>query len=287
MTSKPDSVSTLGYHWTDRTGRPLEPQVHWDATGTTLADASIQWCSSGDPVLICIIGTHWKTTGATSTLGCHWNHTGSCLLPVVSQWRSSVNLHNWNTLEDHWKATGKPLEDHLKHTGISPVAFQCTLGSKFQAHWIATGLPLEYHWLRVRGTTVSAASSWLFSLVFHIKLIYRLPPISFHDNGDSRSRDTIWPWKFKAKVQGQRYPSPVDSFLFCFTSNRPTIPKIWQIDCSIGITDFKYYEKISSGGKHDNGYTPTKFCSDWMSGFHLIVRTSYILSRFGSLVTLS
>ena len=33
MTSKPDSVSTLGYHWTDHTGRPLEPQVHWNATG--------------------------------------------------------------------------------------------------------------------------------------------------------------------------------------------------------------------------------------------------------------
>ena len=78
MTSKPDSVSTLGYHWTDHTGRPLEPQAHWDATGTTLADANTQWCSSGDPVLICIIGTHWKTTGATSTLGCHWNHTGWC-----------------------------------------------------------------------------------------------------------------------------------------------------------------------------------------------------------------
>ena len=69
MTSKPESVSRLEYHWT---------QVHWDATGTTLADASTQWCSSGDPVLICIIGTRWKTTGATSTLGCHWNHTGWC-----------------------------------------------------------------------------------------------------------------------------------------------------------------------------------------------------------------
>ena len=154
MTSKPDSVSTLGYHRTDRTERPLEPQLHWDATGTTLADASTQWCSSGDPVLICIIGTHWKTTGATSTLGCHWNHTGWCLHPVVSQWQSSVHLHNWNTLEDHWKSTGRPLEDHWKHTGISPVAFQCTLGSKFQAHWIATGLPLEDHWLRVRGTNL-------------------------------------------------------------------------------------------------------------------------------------
>ena len=77
MTSKPDSVSTLGYHWADHTRRPLEPQVHWDATGTTLADASTQWCSSGDPVLICIIGTHWKTTG--KPMEDHWKHTGNTL----------------------------------------------------------------------------------------------------------------------------------------------------------------------------------------------------------------
>ena len=154
MTSKPDSVSTLRYHWTDHTGTPLEPQVHWDATGTALDDASAQWSPSGDPMLICIIGTHWKTTGDTSTLGCHWSHTGWCQYPVVSQWRSSFNLHNWNTMEHHWKATGKPLEDHWKRTEpptiLSPVAFQCSLGSEFQAHWIATGLPLDYHWLRVR-----------------------------------------------------------------------------------------------------------------------------------------
>ena len=114
MTSKPDSVSTLGYHWRDHTGRPLEPQVHWDATGTTLADASTQWYPSGDPVLICINGTHWKTTGK----------------PLEDY---------WNTLETHWLPTIR-----------SPVAFQCTLGSKFQAHWIATGRPLEDHWLKVR-----------------------------------------------------------------------------------------------------------------------------------------
>ena len=76
MTSKPDSVSTLGYHWTDHTGRPLRARVHWDATGTILADASTQWCCSGDQALICIIKKHWKTIGDTSTLGCHGNHTG-------------------------------------------------------------------------------------------------------------------------------------------------------------------------------------------------------------------
>ena len=108
MTSKPDYVSTLGYHWTDHTGRPLEPQLHWDATGTTLADSNTQWCSSGDPVLICIMIKHWKTTGATSTLECHWNHTGWCpsgdplLICIIGT---------------HWKTTAKPLEDHWKRTG--------------------------------------------------------------------------------------------------------------------------------------------------------------------------
>ena len=65
MTSKPDAPSTLGCHRTD-------------CTGTTLADAIAQWSTSGNPVLICITGTHWNTTGTTSTLGCHWNHTGWC-----------------------------------------------------------------------------------------------------------------------------------------------------------------------------------------------------------------
>ena len=65
MTSKLDAVSILGYHWTNY-------------TGTRLADGIAQLSSSGNPVLICIIGTHWKTTGATSTLGCHWNNTGWC-----------------------------------------------------------------------------------------------------------------------------------------------------------------------------------------------------------------
>ena len=41
----------------DAMGPEESTQVHWDATGTTLADASTQWCPSGDPMLICIIGT--------------------------------------------------------------------------------------------------------------------------------------------------------------------------------------------------------------------------------------
>ena len=134
MTSKPDSVSTQGYHWADHTGRPLEPQVHWDGTGTTLADASTQWCFSGNLVLICIIGTHWKTTG--KPLEAHWKHTGK-------------------PLEDHWKHIGNTLATNNSFASGIPVVFQCTLRSKFQAHWIATGLPMEDHWLRVRVGTVN------------------------------------------------------------------------------------------------------------------------------------
>ena len=110
MTSKSDSVTTLGYHWTDHTGRPLEPQVHWDATGTILTDASTQWCSSGDPVLICIIGTHWKTTG--KPLEDHLKTTGSTLATNnFFQWHSSVH---WGLSSRH---TGKPLDCHWKTTG--------------------------------------------------------------------------------------------------------------------------------------------------------------------------
>ena len=73
----------------EHTGRSLEPQVHWHATGTTLADASTKWYPSGNPVLICIIGT----------------------------------------LDHHWKIIGKTLETHWLPTILSPVAFQYTLGS--------------------------------------------------------------------------------------------------------------------------------------------------------------
>ena len=98
MTAKPDSVRTQGYHWTDHTERPLKPKVHLDATGTTLADASIQWCPSGDPVLICIIGTHWNTNGRP--LEDHWKRTG--YQQFFLQWHPSV-------LDCRWITTGIPL----------------------------------------------------------------------------------------------------------------------------------------------------------------------------------
>ena len=108
MTSKPDAVSTLGYHWIDHTGRPLEPQVHCDATGTTLADASTQWCSSGNPVLICIIGLedHWSQKYTRMPLEPHWLMLAPSGAPVLIY-----------IIGTHWQITGKPLEDHWKLTG--------------------------------------------------------------------------------------------------------------------------------------------------------------------------
>ena len=172
MTSKQDSVSTLGYHWTDHTGRPLEPQVHWDATGTTLADASTQWCSSGDPVLICIIGTHWKTTG--------------------------------KPLEDHWKHTGNTLATNI----FSPVAFQCTLVSKFQAHWIATGLPLEDHWLRVR--ELSTSGVWRY--VQHL--------IKYAGSVGNTSLRRVYPMEYIVNIRCMFWESPIEYIPWVPFTNR-------------------------------------------------------------------
>ena len=132
MTSKPDSSSTLGYQWTYHTGRPLEPQVHWDATGTTLADASTQWCPSGDPVLICINGTHWKNTG--KPLEDHWKHTGHH--QFFLQWNSSVH---WGLSSRH---TGLPLEDHWLRVGVSipcPALVISFVQETLQIHILAQG----------------------------------------------------------------------------------------------------------------------------------------------------
>ena len=138
------AVNTLRYHWTYY-------------TGTTSADAITQWSFSGNPVVICIIGTPWKTTRPIGTLRCQWNHTGWCQHLVVSQWQPSVNLQNWNTLEDYWKTAGRPLGAHWKDTGYQLFSSRWHVsvhwGLIFR-HWIATGLPLNYHrlsgrkWLR-------------------------------------------------------------------------------------------------------------------------------------------
>ena len=76
LTSKPDYVSSLGYHWTDDIGRPLEPLIHWYATGTTLADASIQWL----PTVLFSVASQ-RTLG--SKFQAHWIATR---LPLNYHW---------------------------------------------------------------------------------------------------------------------------------------------------------------------------------------------------------
>ena len=49
--------------------------------------------------------------------------------------------------------------------------------------------------VKVKGTLVSAVSSWLIFLLFHNRAPYRTPSLSFHYNRVSHSRDTIWPCK--------------------------------------------------------------------------------------------
>ena len=57
-----------------------------------------------------------------------------------------------------------------------------------------------------RSLTVSSASRSHSGCVLHQGIL--LTPIPFvHDNRASHSRDTIWPWKFKVKGKGQKYPS--------------------------------------------------------------------------------
>ena len=60
----------------------------------------------GKPELICLIGIQWETTGTTSTLGCHCNHTGwwwSNGNPVV------ICIIGTHCREDHWMHAGGTL----------------------------------------------------------------------------------------------------------------------------------------------------------------------------------
>ena len=139
--------------------------------------------------------------------------------------------------------------------------------------------------VKVKGTPVSAASSWLISLVFHIRASYRLPPLLFHYNRASHSRDTIWPWKVKVKGQGQRHPSQrsiqLTHFLL-FHFKRTDHSK----DMANRMFDWwkihlKFYAKIHWKKKilripprfDQVESMTTKFCSYWMSGSHFIVGT--------------
>ena len=123
----PVIICIVGIHW--KTVGML--RCHWrDYIGTTLTGAATQWSFSGNPEVICTTGSHWKNTGTTSRMGCHWNHASLCYHLVVSKWQFNDDLHNHNTQ----KHSGCPLETDWWRKIISPVAFQCTQVTNFQAH---------------------------------------------------------------------------------------------------------------------------------------------------------
>ena len=111
-----------------------------------------------------------------------------------------------------------------------------------------------------------------------------IPEIQF-DLQNSRSKV-----KVKGHGQGQRYPSQRSiqlTHLF-FVSHQLDQPflRYGKYDVPLQKTDLKFYtkkslkkkfwqnfSKMESGGKHDKGDIPTKFCSDLIIGSHFIVGT--------------
>ena len=127
------------------------------------------------------------------------------------------------------KVTGKgqrhPSQRSIKVTHFLTVSHQVILSTPVLSfHDKQTTHSRDTLWLskfKINDTPVSAASSWLISLVFHIRASYRLPSLSFHDNRASHSWDTIQPSKFKAKGQGQStLVSVASSWLIYFLSHQ-------------------------------------------------------------------
>ena len=90
--------NTLEDHWIHKyTGMPLEP--HW-----------LMLTPSGVPVLICIVETHWNTTGRP--LEDHLNHNGNTLATNKS-FSSGIPVYAGvyvsGTQDCHWIATELPL----------------------------------------------------------------------------------------------------------------------------------------------------------------------------------
>ena len=110
----------------------------------------------------------------------------------------------------------------MSHSGC--VSQQGNLSTPISFFPWQSGLPFSRYNLTVKmqgqrsRSKVPPASSWLISSVFHTRASYRLPSPSFHDNRASHSRDTIWPWRFKVKGQGQMYPGQCSIQLTYFLS---------------------------------------------------------------------
>ena len=123
-----------------------------------------------------------------------------------TSWRKRRHLNSHGSLTV--SSAPRSHNGRVSHQGIlsTPVPFVLwQLGLLFLRYIFTSKIQGQ----RSRSTVPQSAFSWLISLVFHIRASYRLPSLSFHDNRVSHLRDTILPWKFKVKGQGQRSMSKI------------------------------------------------------------------------------
>ena len=125
-----------------------------------------------------------------------------------------------------------------------------------------------------RSLTDSSASRSHSGCLLHQGILLT-PSLSFHDNRASHSRDTIWPWKFTVKGQGQRYPSQCSVQLTHFLSVShqgilstavPFVP--WQsglpfprYNLTLKIQGQRWRSKVPQSAKHPVDSFPFCFTS--------------------------
>ena len=158
--------------------------------------------------------SRWKTPCQCSIQLSHFlsvSHQVILSTPVpLVPWQSGLPFPWYNlTLKVKGQGQRYPSQRSVQLTHFLSVSDQVILSTTVPFVPWQPGLPFPCYnlTLKVKNTPVSAASSWLISLVFYIRASYQLPSFLFHNNWASHSPDTIWPWKFKVKGQGQRYPS--------------------------------------------------------------------------------
>ena len=135
----------------------------------------------------------WLTSLVFHTSASYWFQS------PFDPWQSGLPLPRYNlTLRSKVKVKGTPVS--VASSWLISLVFHIRVSYRLRPFIRDTIWPCK---LKVKSTPVSAASCWLISLVFHIRASYWLPSLSFHDNQASHSWDTIWPWKFMVKGQGQ------------------------------------------------------------------------------------
>ena len=132
--------------------------------------------------------------------------------------------------------------------------------------------------VNIKGTLVTATSSRLIFLVFHIRASYQHPFFLFNDNQAFHSRDSIWPWKFKVKGQERRYPCHFSIHLthFLIVSyqlDEPFIREILRKKFVKKQFPTEFLQNLIRWHAWGTGYI-YQVCSEWMNGSYFITGTN-------------